>query len=331
VVKLKSNNYLKAVKNLFYAYKLYAQNRRIFGHNCTICSTAPIGTGDYYFIGMYIRNWLLKNSINNWIMLCENKNVKNVTRLFKIFDDHTYIPQSTNTIHNMYKILAFCKISNYYYFHYAHSALGHAGIFMMYPKASHLFGYRGLEMLDLYLYGALLLSRNTTSESPVFEYDGEMMNDILEYIDYDLENVILISPYSASYREHMPPLSFWINIVNVLKCRGFKVFTNCAGREKAIIGTKKLMLPYEISIPLLNKIAGFIGIRSGLCDIICTAKCKKIILHPYGSRNWSFGKSIAFTGLNNMKLCNDAIEMEFESCWTNIDLISKQLLENFVK
>lgn len=321
---------LQALIRLYYAYRLYSRTRHTFGTDTVICSVAPIGTGDYYFAGMYMGEWLKQNNITEWVMLCENKTVLKVTGLFKIFDNHTYVPPQQWTIHNMRKLIAFCNIPDYHYFHYAHSSLDYAGLCVMQPKPSRLFGYKGLEMLDLYIHGAWFLPRQSPYDSPVFNYTDEDMQNALEYLKADPQKCVLISPYSASYREHLPPLSFWENIVKHLNKCGYTVFTNCAGREKAIKRTRKYLVPYNVSVPILNQMGGFIGIRSGLCDIVSTATCKKIVLHPYGGRNWPPGTSLAFTGLNNMGLCNDALEYEFEPCWDNLDYVFEKVIGEFV-
>lgn len=50
----------------------------------------------------------------------------------------------------------------------------------------------------------------------------------------------------------------------------------------------------------------FIGLRSGLCDVISQSHAKKIILYP--DRIYQEGKYISFYSLKNMGLCMDAEE-----------------------
>jgi hypothetical protein len=54
----------------------------------------------------------------------------------------------------------------------------------------------------------------------------------------------------------------------------------------------------------------FIGVRSGLCDIISSAKCTKIILYE---KEGLFYKSSQYDyfSLAKMGLCDDAIEIEY--------------------
>ena len=75
-------------------------------------------------------------------------------------------------------------------------------------------------------------------------------------------------------------------------------------------GDAPALCRYAEIVPFLDRAGMFIGIRSGLCDIVATSRCRKIILHTYRAKWWPDGKSIAYTGLNHMGLCDDAIELE---------------------
>ena len=48
-------------------------------------------------------------------------------------------------------------------------------------------------------------------------------------------------------------------------------------------------------------------------NIIAGAHCKKVILHTYEAKWWRDGMSIPYTGLNNMGLCDDAVELEYSN------------------
>ena len=50
-----------------------------------------------------------------------------------------------------------------------------------------------------------------------------------------------------------------------------------------------------------------IGLRSGLCDVIASAKAKKIILYP--DRFYGPDSFLNFFSLNRMELCDDAEEL----------------------
>jgi hypothetical protein len=54
----------------------------------------------------------------------------------------------------------------------------------------------------------------------------------------------------------------------------------------------------------------FIGVRSGLCDVISTSSCKKVILYEKDGLFYKASQYEYFS-LEKMGLCNDAIEIEY--------------------
>lgn len=78
--------------------------------------------------------------------------------------------------------------------------------------------------------------------------------------------------------------------------------TNCFGSEQLVKGTIPLSMTYSEIVPFLNEVKGFIGIRSGLCDIISCSSCHKGIIHIEKSDFWTKEHSEAFLGLRAMGL-----------------------------
>lgn len=98
---------------------------------------------------------------------------------------------------------------------------------------------------------------------------------------------VILSPYAKSVTSLN--LELWEQIVADYQARGYDCYTNVAGDEKPLPGT----LPISPSILQMQSAveqAGiFIGIRSGLCDVIREASCQKIALYPdyqYSDTRW---------------------------------------------
>lgn len=105
-----------------------------------------------------------------------------------------------------------------------------------------------------------------------------------EFIDYpDLEMIpadssVIFSPYAKS----VPALNkkIWTDAVNYYSSNGFTCYTNVVGDELPLEGTIPIS-PTILELRSVVERAGiFIGIRSGLCDVIREAKAKKIALYP---------------------------------------------------
>lgn len=89
---------------------------------------------------------------------------------------------------------------------------------------------------------------------------------------------VILSPYAKSVTELRAEV--WNEIVSDYLEQGYQVLTNVAGEEKPLQGTKPIS-PKICEMKSVVEWAGtFIGIRSGMCDVIRTAKCRKIALYP---------------------------------------------------
>lgn len=108
----------------------------------------------------------------------------------------------------------------------------------------------------------------------------------------NIENIpkgrsVIISPYANSISAL--PGEFWAEIVSEYSQKGYAVYTNVVGDEKPIAATSPIKIPI-MQMPLAVEYAGiFIGIRSGLCDIVHTSNCKKIVVFPdccYSTTPW---------------------------------------------
>lgn len=89
---------------------------------------------------------------------------------------------------------------------------------------------------------------------------------------------VIFSPYAKSVTAIDPTV--WSNAVAYYSGAGYKCYTNVIGDEKPLKGTEAIS-PSLLEIRSVVERAGtFIGIRSGLCDILREAKAKKIALYP---------------------------------------------------
>ena len=114
-------------------------------------------------------------------------------------------------------------------------------------------------------------------------------------------NAAIFSPYAKSVTAFSN--DFWKQIVDDYLQRGYQCFTNVAGDEQPLAGT----LPISPSIAevqsVVERAGHFIGIRSGLCDVIRDADCEKIALYPdyyYSDTKWKAIDMYALEGWENI-------------------------------
>lgn len=139
-----------------------------------------------------------------------------------------------------------------------------------------------ISLEKMYCSGVYGLDKNTKPEIPQYS----------NYIYSDIDNIppnrsIILSPHAKSVIAIHEKI--WKSAVNYYSSLGYKCFTNVVGNEKPIEGTQAIS-PSVLEMKSVVERAGiFIGIRSGLCDVIREAKAKKIALYPdycYCDTNW---------------------------------------------
>ena len=162
----------------------------------------------------------------------------------------------------------------------------------------YLRGYKGLDfntMLQTVSYHAPLRKSRVRVLS-------EKTDDVFKKHALAKGRTVLISPYARSVKSVTK--DFWSEMVSRLKNMGYDVCTNVSGDESGIEDTIPLSLSIEQVYDFVEKAGCFIGLRSGLCDLISGAKAKKIILYSL-TQTWGTDYSLDFFGLKNMGLADD--------------------------
>lgn len=111
----------------------------------------------------------------------------------------------------------------------------------------------------------------------------------------------ILSPYAKS----VPPLpeSIWIDIIRDLKNKGYEILTNTAGEEEPLPETGAIRPAIDEMKSVVEYAGLFIGIRSGICDVIRTADCRKIALFPdynYCDTEWRAIDMYSIDGFENI-------------------------------
>ena len=98
---------------------------------------------------------------------------------------------------------------------------------------------------------------------------------------------VIFSPFAKSVTAIDDKL--WQDAVSYYNSEGYKCYTNVVGDEKPLGGTEPISPSLFELGSVVERAGTFIGIRSGLCDILREAKAKKIALYPdyfYSDTKW---------------------------------------------
>ncbi len=89
---------------------------------------------------------------------------------------------------------------------------------------------------------------------------------------------VIFSPYAKSVTAIDDKV--WKNAIAFYAENGFKCYTNVVGDEKPLDGTEPISPTIAQLRSVIEQAGTFVGIRSGLCDVIRNANAKKIALYP---------------------------------------------------
>ena len=113
---------------------------------------------------------------------------------------------------------------------------------------------------------------------------------------------VILSPYAKSVVAL--PDGIWKGIAEDMLKNGYQVFTNVYGSEKPIEGTEPISPEINEMKSVVERAGIFVGIRSGLCDVLRTADCKKVALYPdyyYCDTRWKSIDMYSIDSFNNVQ------------------------------
>lgn len=145
----------------------------------------------------------------------------------------------------------------------------------------------------IYCCGVFGLPATTKPRKPKFLKRYDRLNEIPP------GKSVILSPYAKSVTAIKAEI--WAQIVQEYQSKGYCCYTNVVGREMPLPGTIPISPTIDEIQSVVEWAGTFIGIRSGLCDVIKEAACKKIALYPdyyYCDTKW---KAVDIYWLENWK------------------------------
>lgn len=286
------------------AEQFYMQLKRMVGENTKILLAPHASTGDAYIIGAYLKEYTKKNNCeNNYVYICIGKTcAKIINGMYDIDKVILMSMYDRNMLEEWYRFVGEdnCNIRIMHY----------QGVCMYTGIMGNMRAYKNLHFIDMLLYGAFNLPTNTMRQKANFLINSEYVKELFESKKLKEGKTIIISPYASSMDSL--PSELWDILVSNLSNKGYQICTNISNsQEKPLNNTKELFFPLSCANQVLEHAGYFIGYRSGFCDIVSEAKCKKIVLYP---KNITFGVGsvIDYFGINKMGLANDILEIEYD-------------------
>ena len=240
------------------------------------------GIGDVYFVGAYFEEYCKKEQIWEYILCVVGNICRRVAQMFGISNT---IVLSQEDMNDFVKYIGFvgesqlnCRILN-------HNAL-HYSIFSTFEITNRL------KWGEIFLCGIMEFKSIPDAAKP-------KKISINPDISIPKGKTVIMAPYANTVGNI--EIEIWEKMVNKLKQKGYDVYTNSIGEnEPAINGSKAISFSIEEAVSLVEYAGCFIALRSGLCDVISTAKARKIVLYP--------DRGAEFFNINKMGLSSDIKE-----------------------
>lgn len=302
-------------------YRIYKRLKRKYGEKTILFTCQHPGTGDVYNIGLYFHAFLKKNGIGKYTFLYRGKSEQKVGMLFGIEGDTVLSEREMLRLVRFARFIRPQNIDFVQLHHYTSPVEANASL------ANFEEYYKGISFTRMFKQVVMDLDSDIEAELPSFSatLDAD--------VDFKANGLVpgktvILAPYSNSAQ--VIKVSVWEDLVEKLKALGYTVATNCGSEEEyPIAGTEKLNFEYKFAKSYVELAGFFIGARSGLCDIVSSLDCKKIVLTPYWSPTLSWlgkpGKSMKFYGMWPNYGYDSTIEIEYD--FDSVELLPDKIVE----
>jgi hypothetical protein len=257
------------------------------------------GIGDIYLVGLFFNEYLKRNNIKEYVFVVVSGACKKAAEMFNIENIKVVKSNHAEDIVNLNK--GFGTKFKIVTLNDGWSS----------DAIQWIRGYKNLDFAKMFRYFVFNFDDSVQYQLPPRKNWQSEIDELFQKHNLIKRKTVILSPYSNTLFEL--PDDFWENIASHCKGLGYSVCTNCATKnEKPVKGTEAVFFPLGMAMDFVEAAGYFVAIRSGLCDIISSAKAKKIILYE---KDGFFYKSSPYEyfSLKKMGLCEDAIELEYSS------------------
>jgi len=255
------------------------------------------GTGDVYMACSFLKRYLEKKEIHDFLAVVEGKGCERVVNMFGIDCVEILSAEEIQELLVAWVFLGNEKMDVKPLLHWGWRT----------KNTPYIFDNERTSFADMFRYDVFGLEDHTEMEIPSIQRQSGYAKRLFENLGLPKGKTVIMAPYTNSCESEIT-LELWEKMAEGLKRRGYGVCTNCAGDEKPVPNTKAVWFPYEEAVNVLEYAGGFLAFRSGLCEIVSPAKCKMVIFYENGPRSTSYDHF----GLKKMGLNQNEIPVIFE-------------------
>ncbi len=257
------------------------------------------GTGDIYMACTYIKEYCVRHGINDYIFVVVGGSCKRTAELFGIKNIEVITEQEKARILQAWQFAGDGKLPL------------KPLLYWGWRVKRYLYSdkYPQITFNEMFLYDAFGLDKSARKALPNKNTSGDYAKELFEKNKLTPGKTVILAPYAGSFVSEMG-IEKWNRVAKILMEKGYDVCTNCNGdSEKPVEGTTPVFFPYKEALSVLEYAGGFIGLRSGLCDIVSSADCKLIIIYENGFNAARY----EYFSIKRMGLNDNAIEFIYDS------------------
>ena len=250
--------------------------------------------GDIYFMISFWDSFAKKRAITKAVFCVVSKNLADVIHMFGDYSVEIY---DQKKLDSMIQAAIYMQDKNTFIAHQDRPYVVNLS------KALYI---KKIPLEQIYCCGVYGLPPDTKPSTPINNIQN---NELLRSVPKG--RTVIFSPYAKSVPAIDPEV--WIDAVNYYKSYGYKCFTNVIGDEEPIEGTIAISPSILEMRSVVEKAGTFIGIRSGLCDILRGTKARKIALYPdynYCDTKWKAIEMYSIEEFDHNILVTEEIEWE---------------------
>lgn len=261
------------------------------------------GTGDVYLVGTLLPAYLRKNGIEKYVLVVISASCRKVAKIFDIPYIHQLEGMDDVTCLLRYYML--CPEETKL------KVLNDSWADIYTCLTQWVRGLHGMDFTQMFTRFVFELGEKARPEQPVLKERREEVDVVFEESGMVPGRTVVIAPYTTTLSEL--PNEFWEKLAKSLTERGYMVFTNSGGPGEPVIdGTDAAFFPLEIAPQAMSRAGGFVGVRSGFCDVISGSTAKKVVLYDKHATFYNCS-AYEYFSLEKMGLCDDAVEIEYDN------------------
>lgn len=246
-----------------------------------ICPYSALG--DVYYAMAYLPYYLEKNSIKDYAVIVVGNACAKIAEMFgaEYIEKH-----NQKDMDELVQAVLFTRGEQAFIVHHDRPYTNQL------IKALHV---KFISFEELYRLGVFGLEKDVRAYAPI------RLDKYNDFADMKQGQSVILAPYAKSVAGVSSEI--WEKIVDHYKAKDYKVYTNVVGEELPIDGTTPITIPLSEMQSAVEYAGTFIGIRSGLCDVLKEADCKKIALYPdcyYSDTKWKVAEFFKLEGWENI-------------------------------